>query len=145
MGIVNRTKDLSEQRVPFQKRLIATDLVNGATTVVCIAPFACTLDGGQISLFGLSGAVNFAVAVTRNGAAGATFVACVGTSNPALAYGTSGAWQLVLPASGSTLLNIGAGDLIHVNQSGGSSAAAVTADIAIVLKPIQDIKTTHGV
>ncbi len=145
MAIVNRTQDVSEQRKVFQKRLISTDLVNGATVVVAIAPYPCTLDGGQVALFGLSGACNFAIAVTRNGAAGATYIAVVGSSNPALAYGTSGIWQMVLPAAGSTLLNIGAGDLIHVNQSGGTGAAAVNADIAIVLKPIQDVKTNHGV
>lgn len=145
MAVVNRTLDVTEQRKPFQVGLLSTDLVNGATKMICIAPFAGTLDAGQVAIWGISGAPNFSIAVTRNGAAGATFLACTGTSNPALAYGTSGVFQMVLPAAGSTLLNIGAGDILWAVQNGGTSAAAVTGHIAIVLKPIADIKTNHGV
>lgn len=144
MAIVNRTLDASEQRKVFQQKLVAAELVNGFSGIIAIAPYACTLDAGAIALYGISGAPQFQISVNRTGGAGATFVLAVGTSNIPLAMGTSGAWQMVLPASGSTLLNIGAGDTIMYAQNGGTGAAAVQAMVSIVLKPIQDIKTQHG-
>lgn len=145
MAIVNRTLDASEQRKTLQVKLVAAELVNGFSGIICIAPYPATLDAGSIALYGISGAPQFQLSVNRTGGAGGSFICAVGTSNIPLAMGTSGAWQVVLPAAGSTLLNIGAGDTILYAQPGGSGAAAVNAVISLVLKPIQDIKTQHGV
>lgn len=145
MAIVNRALDPTEQRKVFQQKLVAAELVNGFSGILCVAPYAATLDAGAIALYGLSGAPQFQISVNRTGGAGGTYVLAVGTSNIPLAFGTSGVWQMVLPASGSTLLNINAGDTIMYAQNGGASAAAVQAMVSIVLKPISDIKTQHGV
>jgi len=145
MAIVNRTLDASEQRKTFQVKLLAAELVNGVSGIICQVPFASTLDAASIALYGISGAPQFQIAVHRTGGAGATYVLAVGTSNIPLAFGTSGAWQCVLPASGSTLLLLNAGDNLLYLQGGGSGAAAVNANISVVLKPLQDVKTQFGV
>ncbi len=145
MAIVNRTLDVSEQRKVFQQKLVAAECVNGFSGIICIAPYPATLDAGSIALFGISGAPQFQLSINRTGGAGATFVCAVGTSNIPLAHGSSGAFQMILPASGSTLLNVGAGDVIMYAQTGGTGAAAGQVVMSLVLKPIQDIKTQHGV
>lgn len=145
MATVNRSLDVTEQRKVFQQKLVAAELINGFSGIIAVAPYPCTLDAGVIALYGISGAPQFQLSVNRTGGAGASFICAVGTSNIPLAMGTSGAWQMVLPASGSTLLNIGAGDTIMYAQTGGVAAAAVQAMVSIVLRPILDIKTQHGV
>lgn len=144
MAVINRTLDASEQKKVFQQKLVAAELVNGFSGIICVAPYACNVVAGAIALYGISGAPNFQISVNRTGGAGATYVLAVGTSNIPLAMGTSGVWQMVLPAAGSTLLQIGAGDTIMYAQGGGASAAAVQAMISLVVQPIQDIKTSHG-
>ena len=144
MGVVNRTLDASEQRKTFEVKLVAAELVTGFSGVICQVPFASTLDAASMAAYGVSNAPTVQIAVHRGGGAGATYVLAVGTSNLPLSYGTSGAWNFVLPASGSTLLNLNAGDnLLYL--IGGSNAAAVNANISVVLKPLQDIKTQFGV
>jgi hypothetical protein len=146
MAIVNRTLDASEQRKVMEISLVATQLVNGATTPVAIVPYPSVLDAGEIVMFGISGAPQFSLAVSRfiPGAGSTSYIVAVGTSNIPLAYGTSGGWAMVLPASGSTLLQLQANDVLIVNQPGGASAAAVSAVIGLDIKPIQDSKIVFG-
>lgn len=146
MAIVNRTLDPTEQRKVFETKLVAAELVNGFSGILAVVPWPSTLDAGNIQLYGISGAPNFQISVNRFvvGTGGTTYVVAVGTSNIPLAFGTSGAWSVVLPAAGSTLLNLQANDVILYAQGGGSGAAAVQAEVSLVLKPIQDIKYNFG-
>lgn len=146
MSIVNRTLDASEQRKVLEVSLVAAQLTNGVTTPIAVVPYPSVLDAGEIAMYGISGAPQFSLAVSRfiPGAGATSYVIAVGTSNIPLAYGTSGGWAMVLPASGSTLLQLQANDVLIVNQPGGASAAAVSAVVALDLKPIQDIKIVFG-
>jgi len=65
-------------------------------------------------------------------------------SNVPSAFGTSGAFQMVLPASGSTLLQLQANDVL-MYQSGVANTAVTGLSIGVVLRPIQDIKLQFGV
>jgi hypothetical protein len=144
MAIVNRTLDPSEQKKVFS--VTAGAVATGVTGIVCMVPSPSTLVAGEIAAFGLSGAPNYSLVVNRFvvGAGVTAITVAVGTSNIPLAYGTSGGWAMVLPASGSTLLQLQANDVL-MYQSGVANAAVTGLNVSLVLQPIQDIKLQFGV
>lgn len=159
MAVVNRTLDISEQRKNFTWSAsnggASGALGTGCTSIVCIVPWPSTLVEGQIAAIGLSGAPSYELAVNRfiAGSGITTWIVAKGTSNTPAAYGTSGAGAfgtslfgssgIVLVASGSTLLNLQANDVISVT-TGVANAAANAVSIGLVLAPIQDIKVSFG-
>jgi hypothetical protein len=152
MAIVNRTQDASEQRkvfeVVFPKVAGASfnNIGTGVTCIVGLVPYACTLDAFQAAAFGISGAPTVQLNVDRfiAGAGFTTIILATGTSNVVPAFGTSGVGAAVLAASGSTLRNLIANDVL-VLTTGGANAAANAIVAGVVLKPLQDIKTQFGV
>lgn len=143
MAIINRTLDTSEQRKTVQVQ--AGAVATGVTGIICQVPYPCVLEAGEIAAFGLSGAPNYSLVVNRF-IAGTGFTAitvAVGTSNVPSAFGTSGPFAMVLPASGSTLLNLLANDVL-MYQSGVASTAVTGLNIGVVLRPIQDVKKHFG-
>jgi hypothetical protein len=143
MAIVNRSLDASEQRKVIQ--VVAGAVATGVSGIIGVVPWPCTLDAGEIAAFGLSGAPNYGLILNRFvvGAGVTAITIAVGTSNIPLAYGTSGGWSMVLPASGSTLLSLQANDVLMF-QSGVANTAVTGLAVSVVLKPIQDIKINHG-
>jgi hypothetical protein len=89
---------------------------------------------------GLSGAPTSTLYVERFvvGTGGSTFA--VGGALTHSAFGTSGIQSYSLPASGSSLLDCQAGDVIRV-LTAGSNAALGELMVDIVLKNVADIKT----
>ncbi len=146
MAVVNRTLDPSQQRVVIQKGLVAGDLTNGISTPIVAVPWPCVLDAGEVYAYGTSGSPRFGLSVNRFivGSGFTGYVIAVGTSNVPSAVGTSGPFAMVLPAAGSTLLSLQANDVVTLVQDGGSGAAAVSAIVALDLRPIQDIKVVFG-
>lgn len=144
MAIVNRTLDVSEQRKVYE--VSAGPVVTGVSAIVAYVPGPCTLDAGSIAAFGLSGLPTYALVVNRFivGAGVTAITIAVGTSNVPSAFGTSGAFQMILPAAGSTLLNLVANDVL-MYQTGVANTAVTGLSVAVVLKPIQDIKLQFGV
>lgn len=149
MAIVNRTLDASEQRrVGVLQWSNGVTLVGtGVTRVIGIVPWPCTLDAGQIVAFGLSGAPSYALAVNRfiAGSGATTYTIAVGASNTPPDFGTSGVGisAMILPASGSTLLNLLANDVLYF-VSGVANTAATYLAVSLVLKPTQDVKYNFG-
>lgn len=143
MAIVNRTLDPSEQKKVFS--VAAGAVATGVSGIVAVVPYPSTLTAGSIAAFGLSGAPNYALVVNRFvvGAGVTAITVAVGTSNIPLAYGTSGSWAMVLPAAGSTLLQLQANDVL-MYQSGVANTAVTGLNIGIVLQPIQDVKVQFG-
>ncbi len=138
MAIVNRGLDASEQRKVFKDSKNA--LATGITTVLCVVPYASVLEGAMLAAFGVSGSPTYTLAVNRFIAgSGFTTWAVSGAEAPAV-FGTSGvlARGMSLLASGSTLLNLMPNDLL--TYTSGASNAAATVGIAVVLRPIQDVK-----
>jgi hypothetical protein len=93
-----------------------------------------------LRLFGVSGSPTYTLAVNRFIAgSGFTTWAVSGAEAPAV-FGTSGvlARGMSLLASGSTLLNLLPNDLL--TYTSGASNAAASVGIAVVLRPIQDVK-----
>lgn len=145
MAVVNRTLDASEQRKVISQSY--NTLATGVTRIIGVVPWPCTLEAGQLAAFGVSGAPTYAVAVQRFivGAGLTAITIATGTSNLPPAYGTSGVGisAMILPAAGSTLLNLQANDVLYF-VSGGTNSAVVDLAVSLVLKPIQDIKLNFG-
>jgi len=150
MAVVNRTLDVSEQRKTLSLTVNGSSgivIPTGSTFLLGIVPYPSTLDAGQLVCFGQSGAPTVALHVQRfiAGTGFTTYVIATGTSNLVPAYGTSGVGisGMILPASGSTLLNLLANDVLGITFAGANSAA-IFLSAHVVLKPIQDIKVHFG-
>lgn len=150
MAIINRTLDATEQRKTMTLNVNGSSgivLITGSTYIAGIVPWPCTLDAGQLVAFGVSGAPTVALHVQRfiPGTGFTTYVIATGTSNLVPAFGTSGVGisAMILPASGSTLLNLLANDVLGITFAGANSAA-IFLSVSLVLKPIQDSKVNFG-
>ena len=154
MGIANRTLDASEQKrvfqVTFPNGLGASAIVNTGMTAAIIVPFAGVLNAAQAYVGGVSGSLQVQLNVDRfiAGTGFTTIIVGKGTSNICGSYGVSGLGlagaNLLLVAAGSTLLNLVANDVITIGTL-GSNAATQSLTVAVVITPIQDIKTQFGI
>ncbi len=139
MAIVNRTLDSSEQRkdIVMSYGAIAT----GVTSVIAIVPWPCVLEKAQFAAFGVSGSPTATIVVQRFiTGTGFTAISLSG-ANALPAFGTSGviAVGASLLATGSTLLQLQANDVLSL-LSGGANSAVTNLGIGVVLRPIQDIR-----
>ncbi len=143
MAIVNRTKDASEQRDAYNSSWGA--VATGVTLHAALIPFNSTLEGVRIAVAGVSGAPTYALRVLRFiVGTGVTTIAGGATTLTPSTVGTSGVASMSLASSGSTLLNLLAGDLITIT-SGATDAAVTQLSTSIVIKGVQDIKTWYGI
>jgi hypothetical protein len=141
MGIINRTLDGSEQKEAIKITVLSP--VNAQEVLLPPVERAMTITAAKASLLGISGAPTMFLRGLRfiAGTGGSSFA--IGTSQAITAYGTSGALAYSLPASGSTLLNLQAGDCLALVFGGGTGAACTTATVELVVQNIQDIKTWY--
>lgn len=160
MSIFNRTLDSSEQRKTIPTVVSVPNgtshiIPTGVTSIIATIPFNCVLDEAQMVALGVSGSPTVQLTVNRfiAGTGLSTFIVATGTSNIPASYGTSGAGAfgtslfgtsgMILAASGSTLLNLLANDVI-VLSFGGANSAVNDLCINLVVRPIQDTKTFFG-
>jgi len=139
MPILNRGLDSSEKIKVFQEPLGA--VATGVTNPIMSVPYPSVLKGAQMWAYGLSGSPTWTLKVHRFiVGTGATYFAVSG-AQAVPAFGTSGVPQsgVSLLASGHTLLNLLADDVIML-ESAGTDAAVTKGMVAIALEPIQDIK-----
>lgn len=141
MGIVNRTKDVSEQKESLTA--FATAVANGTDIPIALIERACTITDMKATLLGISGAPNVLLKALRfvAGTGGSSFA--IGSTFAVTAFGTSGYVSYSLPATGSSLLQLQKGDLLVAVQGGGSSAASTATLIDVVVQNVQDIKTWY--
>lgn len=141
MAIINRAKDVSEQKDVFQARF--QTVVNGQTLLLGIAPYPCTIDSIRAVCNGISGAPS--AAFYKTAAAGIT-LEILGTSGVIASVGTSGVISSAsfLAAAGSTVLNIASNGQLLMLTAGGTGAAAVEVLVEYVLKKTQDIVAHNG-
>lgn len=141
MAIINRALDPSEQHFVAEQDLgpVATAI----TRAVFIAPFPCTLKQARVYALGLSGAPTHKLVLNRF-VVGAGLTSIDITAAAAVpAIGTSGLYTPSLPAAGSSLLSLQAGDYVSV-VSAGTDAAMAACTYELVLQAVQDIKTWNG-
>jgi hypothetical protein len=147
MGVINRTKDATEQRKTFFYN--AGAVATGVTATVMHVPYPCLLESGQIAAFGLSGAPNYTLTINRFivGAGATAIVVATGTSNVPSAFGTSGVAALgtsgIVMPWGSTLMSLLPNDVVMLT-SGIANTAVTGLCVTLVVKPIQDIKVHFG-
>lgn len=141
MGLINREKNPSEQRevVQYEADLWAT----GVTKNLFVAPYPVTLEQVKYCALGLSGAATHKLQIGRFiVGAGATAID-INAAAALVAIGTSGLQGASLPASGSSLLNLQAGDRLMA-VSAGTDAAIASIVYTAVVKKTQDILSYFG-
>lgn len=143
MALVNRDKDLSEQRdiVQAQFGLIGT----GATLHLAVVPYFGQIQGIQVSSVGLSGSPTMLFGINRF-IVGTGFTTITGgaTTLTISAVGTSGPQAFVLAAAGSSLLTVQQGDVLVMSTATANTAASSYA-ISVVMKALQDVKVPFGI
>lgn len=143
MAIVNRDKDVTEQRIPFH----STPGLVGISTLVhaAIAPCSGQLLAVQTGAFGLSGSPIVGLQVQRFiVGAGLTTIPLNGSSLLTIvAVSTSGPQSHVVPAAGSTLAQVLRGDVVQLVTSVANTAATYSVDA--VIQVLQDVKSDYGV
>ena len=141
MAIVNRSKDASEQHEVLTAPLGAVE--TGATRTIFIAPYPVTLKQVRVAALGLSGAPQHKITLNRF-VVGAGATAIDITAAAAVpAVGTSGLYTPSIPAAGSSLLSLQAGDYLTVISSVANTALA-NCTYQLVMQAVQDIKTFNG-
>ena len=145
MPNINRTDDVSQQQeiitLTASSPVGTSALPTGSTLYAgYIVPRAMQIQSAQLTCLGISGAPQALLGCLRF-AATTSFV--IGTTTLIPAYGVSGYLPYSLGAAGSSQLNLQKGDLLVLQQLGGSGAATTTTIVNIVVKNIQDIKTWY--
>lgn len=140
MAVVNRTNDRSQQLhvIPVANHVTVT---SGETGVIGHIPFPCVLEAVQLGSFSAAG-LDLLLQVQRFIPGAGVTVFNVGSTFTPPAFGTSGviASGVSLPASGSTLLNLMANDVLTYLAGGGSSALIQGLAGSLVVRPVQDLK-----
>lgn len=137
MGIINRTMDASEQKELVQAEITST--TTGKDYIVHKAPRAQVITDAKATAVGMSGAPTATLKLQRFVAgAGLTTISISGALTH-VAIGTSGTQTFSLPATGSSLLSLAAGDVL-VATTGGTNAGLEQAFIQVVVQNLQDTK-----
>jgi len=155
MGIINRAKDPTEQRVELTTNWAAT--ATGVTLMHSIIPWACSLEAAQIAAWGLSGSPGIALYVNRfiAGTGFTTIQLASGASNFPAEFGTSGpgvfgqsifgaSGMFLTNAVGSTLNQLLANDVIVLATSVANTAVKALT-VSLVVRPTQDLRTRFGI
>lgn len=141
MAIVNRTNDGSQQRqvLPISQRLSIT---GGETGVLGHVPMPSVLEAIQLASFSVAGSANLLLQVQRFIPGSGVTVFNLGSTFVPPTFGTSGVIPsgVSLPASGSTLLQLMANDVISYLSGSGGSALIQGMCGSIVVRPVQDIR-----
>lgn len=147
MPNINRTDDVSQQQEiltigGFNAGGGASALIATGTTLYCgvVVPRAMQIQSAQLTCFGISGAPQALLGCLRF-AASTSFV--IGTTTLIPSYGVSGYMGYSLGAAGSTTLNLQKGDVLVLQQLGGSAAASTVTVLDIVVKNLADLKTWY--
>lgn len=146
MPNINRTDDASQQQeiltISSYAPLTggASSIPNGST-LYCgtIVPRAMTIQSIQHTCFGISGAPQALLGCLRF-ANTTSFV--IGSTALIPSYGVSGYMSYSLQG-GTTALQLQKGDILVLQQLGGTSASTLGVQMNIVVKNTQDIKTWY--
>ncbi len=148
MPNINRTDDVSQQQEILTIGGInpgsgGSALIASGSTLYCsvVVPRAMQIQSANVTCFGISGAPQALLGAIRFGTSLGTFI--IGTTTLIPSYGISGFMGYSIGAAGSTTLNLSKGDILVMQQLGGSAAASVNTVMNIVVKNIQDIKSWY--
>lgn len=140
MAVINRTNDVSEQKISFEQ-VFGPSIISGATLQIGPIPYPGTLS--QVVATCVAGAAtsSSSVEIARFiPGSGFTVITGLGASFVFSVYGTSGYTSVSLTAQGSTLLNLLAGDMIQCRLNNGANFPQIT----VVMRKTQDAVTFFG-
>ena len=144
MAIINRTNDITQQRVSLQFSNFSSALTAGETGVIGYIPCPCHVHAANIAAFSVSSAPSFALTVNRFIVGSGVTSYILGSTFAVPSFGTSGvlAAGISLPVLGTTSMILMTNDVLGyiVGGSGGTNAIYGLAG-TVVLRPIQDIKS----
>jgi hypothetical protein len=146
MAIVGRDLDVSERKETFTYASGASSVVvSGISLPIGLVPYPCTIESIRFYAEGVSAAMQVAPFVNRFVAGAGLTSIQIGISNAILQnvsvsgiIGHSG-----LAATGSSLLNLAANDVLAFQTSVSNSAARVLM-IEVVVRKTQDIVSVFG-
>lgn len=151
MAIVNRDLDSSQQQNVLSRtidrslsagasaNIVTPGVQTGITYVVANVPYPSQLSAGAVGSYGVSGSLVLSLWLYRF-AGGFTSIV-LGQTLAVTAYGTSGMQGLSIIGGSSYLLQ--QGDQLAVYAQ-GSGAAADQATVSVVIKALQDIRSSFG-
>lgn len=138
MGLLNRSKDTTEQREVIEVNLGA--VATGVTRHMIVVPWPCVLENVRYTAQGVSNAMQLAIEkISGAGSSGTP----LGISNIVLQNrSTSGVVSFSgLLAAGNTLLTLAAGDVLQ-GISSVANGNATDLTLALVVRKVQDIVST---
>jgi len=145
MAVVNRDLDPSQQRLNWLN-VAGTQSVVGVSAILAlgIAPCAMQVLAVAVEASGLSGSPTAGIQIQRFVVgSGLTTILVNGSSLLTVqAYSTSGAQAMVLPAAGSTLVQLLRGDQLQMITSAANTAASYVVEA--VVQVLQDVKSDFG-
>lgn len=151
MAIVNRDKDVSEQKEVISwahnKGSSLGPINTGQTLALHVMAFPGVLQSMRGAFFGVSGAPLLSLGVQRHGGVGVggTLVAASISGMVVKEWSSLGVQGYSgLAATGSTLLLLQAGDVLLGTLSGANTAVDSLA-LQIVVKKTQDVVSHNGV
>lgn len=140
MAIVNRDLDPSQQTAALNCPL--TNTITGQTYNLCLVPYPSVLTAAQQVVCGASGSPNHSLWIQRFIPGTGLTTISIGNSLVASVFGTSGSQGFSIP-SGLTYPLI-ANDVIMLSTA-AANTGAVSVTVTLVVKALQDIKTSFGV
>lgn len=140
MAIVNRDLDVSQQRDIITESFAT---VTGGTYGVAVVPYPAQLLAAQTQSNGLSGAPNHSLWIQRFVAGSGITSINIGASMVITTFGTSGSQGYTFNGANTTYL-LQTGDLVMLSTAAANTATLNTT-VSVVLKCLQDIKSTFGV
>jgi hypothetical protein len=140
MAITNKALDASEQKVSFIDNFGAS-IITGQTLQIGPIPFPCTLQAVIATAQGAAATSSSSVEVARFiPGTGFTTISGLGASFVVPTFGTSGYLSVSLVSSGSSLLNLIAGDMVQFRLNNGANYPV----FEVVVKKTQDIVSHFG-
>ncbi|MCA2656865.1 hypothetical protein [Microcystis sp. M061S2] len=139
MPVIARELDVSERR-----RITSLDAQNVAagTYKIEIIPGAHQIDAVRVAATGLTTTPTLQLIAQRFIAGAGLTNINIGSALTLQALGTSGVQTYVLPAAGSSLLQLAEGDILSVTTASGGVTAL---SVACVVRTLQDIKSFFSV
>lgn len=138
MAIVNRSLDSTEQKELVEVEITST--TTGKDYILHKAPRAQRITDAKCTVVGMSGAPTGTLKLQRFVVgAGLTTISISGALTHS-AIGTSGSQTFSLPAAGSSLLELAAGDFL-VMTTAVANTGVEQAFVSVVVQNLQDIKT----
>lgn len=143
MSIENRTLGANSGKHTFNWSTSGV-FTNSATLPMIIFPFPCEVETVKVytELTDTGSAPSVRLGKGTYSTAG-TSISVFGDSLALVAYTSGGIQGISLPATGSTSVGMGTGDILYlINYTTGSKAYSLT--VSVVVKKLQDIVTHYG-